>query len=459
MPVIHGGTRPGVLTAVGVVSIVVACLSGIACIWMAIMLFAFVMVAKVSGALATMPAPPLPPPTPPPAVVTPANPSTSTSTSDPTLSTLRTHPRGLPPEQRQTVADALGQLQIISPDRLEQLDALTARAGKDIFPQSLKQRTDELQPEDVLEMIQAHTVGLSNDPAVPGPDTFRTERGRIELYDDHAVYYPKGGRAAVRVSTLTDSPSYTPRPSASAASSSTTTNTPPTSSSRNKLSKSQIEMIVQQAQTASGNAMNASQLAALRNLLNTPGQQYVSRVTVSSAIRSASVMPDGSVFINFPGGFAQLGPQGQVTNTMTTGFGPATPFPFGGGGKAVKINGGAMALAAFEVIASFGLAVYLLVSGILVIRNSPRGRKLHLIYAAIKIPITILGGLGVWWLLTGFFSSMTTASGMPNPGAGMSMSVGIQTAVMCTLALIYPVALLIVMQTQAVKDYYRPAGE
>src|SRR4051812_36870130 len=54
MPVIHGGARPGSLTAVGVISIVVACLTGIACVWAAILLFVFVMMAKVSGAMAPM---------------------------------------------------------------------------------------------------------------------------------------------------------------------------------------------------------------------------------------------------------------------------------------------------------------------------------------------------------------------------------------------------------------------
>ena len=417
--------RPGILTAVGVISIVVASFGVLGSLYTGVTLLMFN--AMASFAPVAMPAPNTPGMTP---TTAPANVS-------PAASSVVVTERGLESAERAAVAAGLGELRFLSTSRVEQLDALLAEAGKDIFAGAGK----PLTADRIETLVQSHATGLSADPSVPGPDTFRTESGRFELYDDRAVFYPNRGDI-VRVSTLTTSTAG--------------------------LNGAQVERVVAQAQVASGNTMNPSQLAGLRTLLSSPGQQHVSVVTLPTAIRGAQPMGDGSVMVTFPNGMAQVGPQGQIQmssftaadGTMTTTTANAGTFtvggPFGGGGGRVRVNGAAMALAGFATLVGTLLAVYLLVSGILVLRDSQRGRKLHLIYAWLKIPVTILGALAVWWLTTSLFESMMAQSGAAGVAASpaMSMGIGIQQAVMAVFGLIYPVALLIVMQTRGVKDYY-----
>jgi len=121
----------------------------------------------------------------------------------------------------------------------------------------------------------------------------------------------------------------------------------------------------------------------------------------------------------------------------------------------VKLNGAALALSGFATLAGLGLAIYLLVIGILVLRQSPRGRRLHLFYAVLKIPVTILGAAATWWLTTQFMEAMMANMGPAAPPAGMmSTGIGIQQVFLGVIGLIYPIALPIALQSRAVKDYY-----
>lgn len=415
--------RPGILTAVGVISIVVASFSILGSLYDGIQLLSINMMARFAPMMA-------PPPPAPPANV--ANPFPATNPTASSAKSLVVTQRGLESSARAVVTNALGEMRFLTGPRIEQLDGLLAEAGQDMFDTN----KTPLTGEDITSQVLANATGLSADPSVAGPDTFRTEKGRFELYDDHAVFYPLRGNT-VRVSTLTTSTAG--------------------------LTSAQVEQIISQAQATSGNAMNPSQLAALRTLLSTPGQQYVSVITIPTAIRSAQPMGDGSVFITFPNGYAQIGAQGQVTMSGTTsGAGTSTvtatgAFPFipGSGGK-VRINGAAAALVGFSAIAGAGLAIYLLVIGIMVLRDSHRGRKFHLIFAWLKIPLTFLAALSMWWLTSDFYEQFLTQSGAPGVAVGPTMSIttAIWQGVVGVLALIYPISLLIVMQTKTVKDYY-----
>jgi hypothetical protein len=408
--------RPGIITAIGVISIVVAGLGFIGSLYSGLSLFGFSMMANIAGMM---------PPVPPPAPMVVATPVSATQPSELLESTLPVSAKGLDAAARNEVAAGLANLRFLSAPRLDQLNALLAEAGQDIFPAGDEPLT-ALRVQD--ELVQSHVTGLSADPSMPGPDTIRTDGGRFELYDDRAVFYPNRGEV-VRISTLTTSTAG--------------------------LTPAQVETIVQQAQATSGNAMNPAQMAALRTLLGTPGQQYVSAIAIPTAIRSAQAMSDGTMLLTFPNGFASIGPQGQMTSSSSGGGAAAFPF----GNSRIKINRTAMALASFSTLLGFGLAIYLLVIGILTLRGSPRGRSLHLIYAWLKIPVTILGAVAAWWLTTSFMEALMAGnSGNPMFQQGIFAGVGLQHAVMGAIALIYPVALLIALQTKAVKDYYSSAA-
>jgi hypothetical protein len=105
-----------------------------------------------------------------------------------------------------------------------------------------------------------------------------------------------------------------------------------------------------------------------------------------------------------------------------------------------------------EFVASAMLAVFLLVSGILVMKNSPRGAGLHWIYALVKLPIAILGGVTFVWVLGDLKSGMSRMglSGASGGDSGVIMF----GVVMAVIAAIYPLILMIVLSTPSVRQFY-----
>jgi hypothetical protein len=439
-------TRPGAITAIGVISIVVGCLSFLGYVTLGFSLLWFSFMARFAGYATAVPVPPTPTPVIGPAGTTqPAGaedeivPDGETSTVEPTKSVEaaatveeEVGPRGLNAEARANVAEALSNAQVITEPRLAQLDGLLVKAGKDMFPTTAGK---PLTSDRVSRMIEGVTVGISGDPNIPGPDTFRTPGGRVELYDDRGVFYPVRAGEIVRVS----------RPTA-------TTHAP--------LTAQEVGIVIASAQSQLGNTMNPAQVTALRTLLTAPGQQHVSTLTLPTAVRSASQLGN-SVYIVFPSSTVTIGPQGQTTtSTFGSGSSSAAVAGFGFGSKAVPIKGVAMALATVAALAGIGLAIYLFVIGIMVLRGSARGRGLHQVYAGLALAVIVLGTAAAWWLTSNFTTSFNAAAGT-NPLARGTMVTLVSTVVMmphsvvAVMGCIYPIALLIVMQTAGVKEYYR----
>jgi hypothetical protein len=409
-------SRPGAITAMGVASIAVASVSVLVSIYSGLSLFVFSVIAPAAGAMTAGPGGG------PFGVAVAAGPTTAPvqvpAAGGAAASAVVVEAGGMDADARRAAAQALSDLEFLSADRLAQLDALLAKSGRDIFPL----RDAPASPGAIAKLVQAHGTSLSGDPKVAGPHFFRTRGGRFELYDDRAVFYPTGGGDVVRVSTLT--------------------------STNPGLAPEQVQAVVKQAQAASGNALNPSQVIALENLLSTEGQQFVSPLTLPSAVRSATVGGDASVVIQFPNGFATFGPLGQ--STSASGPNAIAPAP----GR-VRLNGAAMALTSFAVVASAGLAVYLFVIGITTLRRWPGARRAHLIYAVLEIPVAILGAAAAWWLTASFAEASMTNMGPGGPMAGsFADGIGLQAVVLGVLGLIYPVVLLIGLQAKSVKDYY-----
>lgn len=98
------------------------------------------------------------------------------------------------------------------------------------------------------------------------------------------------------------------------------------------------------------------------------------------------------------------------------------------------------------------LAIYLLISGIVVLRSTRRGRGLHLTYAVLKVPAAIVTGVAYMKMMMQANAAMAPA-GVVAPAVGMGVLMALWIAIAC----LYPIALLIVMNTHTVKDYYRNA--
>ncbi|HET6248222.1 MAG TPA: hypothetical protein VFE47_11035 [Tepidisphaeraceae bacterium] len=208
------------------------------------------------------------------------------------------------------------------------------------------------------------------------------------------------------------------------------------------LTATEISGAVQRAQSATGNKLNSAQLSALTTALQDPNQTLITPGTAWSPVRMASVNPDGSAFVYLSGGYVGLSPQGQVTLNSST-----NPLP------KFNVSGVTCALCAAESLLSVGLAVLLLIAAILVMRNSPTGRRLHLIYAILKIPLAIAGAFALGSLLSQFYGSIGAA--MPGAGGTTLQAVGAAAgAIISGLGLIYPIALLIALNTPGVRAFY-----
>jgi hypothetical protein len=147
------------------------------------------------------------------------------------------------------------------------------------------------------------------------------------------------------------------------------------------------------------------------------------------------------------------GPGGGATTLPTTMPAPAPVLmgnPFAG------ISRLAVILSAVAAVLGLGLAIYLLIAGIQVLRDSPGGAKLHWWYAVLKIPLVIFAFSVGLWLSLSMISGMMAA--MPaGPAAMMSFqrTFTVMWAVLTAcLSLAYPIALIFVLRGKMVRAYY-----
>jgi hypothetical protein len=99
-------------------------------------------------------------------------------------------------------------------------------------------------------------------------------------------------------------------------------------------------------------------------------------------------------------------------------------------------------------LCNFVLAIFLLICGILVLKDSRRGRTTHLVYASIKIPLTVAEICISLWMLKWFVSA--------SPMAGMfRVIIIISLSMQGVFGCAYPIALLIIMTRKSVAQYYQ----
>lgn len=222
------------------------------------------------------------------------------------------------------------------------------------------------------------------------------------------------------------------------------------------LTAAQVAQAVAAVQASSSNSLNPAQLQALTVALQDPNQQLLSpRFTWSPCL---SALPDssGNVTIVFNSGAANgirgatldISPAGLVTTTTTTSAEAGNPF------AKMKIDPISLSVSLFEDLLSFGLAIYLFVAGILLLRDSPNSRKRLLRFAVIKIFLAIVGGIATCRLAWEFFAGITH----PFPGNPPPVSPIVATlAIFFLLSFLYPIALLFTMNSAVVRRHYAQA--
>lgn len=365
--------------------------------------------------------------------------------------------------RRDGVVELIAAVRPMSPGVRQQLDGMLARHAERILtPRMLTD--DELSTGDVRAAI----TSSGSLPPVQAGDAegafiaFK-ERGRLELYGTRAVFVPADGSGRLRTNgpatpaeedaaAAAAAPSVRPAavdPDASLSLANppggpTTPPIPGVVAGRlypSGLTGSQVQQVVDRAQQATGGKLNPAQIAALAAALQSQSPPLVKPQQAWSPVRLARVGPDGSATVWFSDGLVAIDPAGSVSGQGSGGLQQVTIDPIG------------LTLLIGEAVTSGLLSLYLLSAGIQVLRNSHRGAGLHWIYALVKLPLAVLGGVSFAWVMSDVMSGLGRMGG---PGGGAD---GVRTfaIVMGALAVTYPIVLIVALGSRTVREFY--AGE
>jgi hypothetical protein len=220
--------------------------------------------------------------------------------------------------------------------------------------------------------------------------------------------------------------------------------------------KAIIDKIEQQAGTPLSDAIKSK----LDLTLSSPAQGFFETAAtipeVTGQITNVSYFTNngvGQLMISTPQGMLSLDTKGNTLNSTTWGGGGAAFAA----GPPFKVNMTAAVTAMTSAVLSVALAIYLLVIGILMLRQHPRAGMLHKLYAWIKIPVAIMGGIAWVLLWTSIMSSAVAAA----PGGSTPATTGAVTTAVVTGSVIaivvgclYPVSLLFALRSKTVREYY-----
>jgi hypothetical protein len=450
--------RPGIITAIAIISITVGSLGlfggGLSALYGGL----FYAMARVTNAMTTASTQPW--------MMAQPQPSPNDATTDASGEPIVTD-RGLETSARQSIINVLSTLRPLTDARKQELHFLLAKAGQDMFPSS-GGAVDSSTIRTTISASGQLPNPSDTDPA-PGPDFFVISGGQIEVSDKRAIFQPSDhSLETIRVSavppkddddgssaptTSPDSAAPSASPPASLSNSLPVPLNSPSTNAVTALSRQDVQAAMLIVNSQSQHRLTSPQRQAIRTefasgsgLLLPPASGIPIRTQLSTCI----VQPDGSVLILTMHGQLQVGNTGIIQTKII--YPNAGPMIFGTGPKSISLA--AVTLVITEGIISVLLSIYLLIIGILTLRQTPRARRLHIIYALLKIPLAITCGIGWCWLIGGFFNWM------PNNGAAAPVT-GIRAMLLCFVtvaAIIYPIGLLIAFATPKVKSYYDTAS-
>lgn len=208
------------------------------------------------------------------------------------------------------------------------------------------------------------------------------------------------------------------------------------------LTAGEVQAVMAAVQAKANGPLTAAQVAEFQKRLGDPRQTMVAPASqgmaAGSQVSSALVHADGSAQVVFASGATlMISPQ---ANTVSQTSAMAMPV--------LNISRAAVLLSMTMALGGLGLAVYLLVIGIMVLRDSPRGVRLHWIYVWVKIPLAIVGGVGMAWMMS---TIMPVTPGTGRAPAGVIFSVMALTQI--ALGSAYPVGLIFALRSRSVRAY------
>ena len=404
--------RPGIITALAVMCIIVASLNGIGSLLSGGYAFLFYTASKAQARMSA------------------ASTVTTTYSSGAVAPTLAPPPQAgagtVPMGDTGVAVNVLRPMLSLDAAHVRELNHLLRHHGRQIFGEE-----DDFK----FTTTSVRSAILSSKPLTADsaqPAQFTTAQGTVEIFVDHAVFTSADGSLELRTSMrpISDQTIHhaVTNPAAMPA--------PPTTTA---LTPAQVKKVMA-AVSGTGVALNAAETQALKTAISDPNQSLVTPGAATPVIMAVR-HPDGNAAITFDtGDMLVLSPQGKTISS-----GPPK-FNF-------NVKGSTATILAIEAAASGALAIYLLIVGVFLLRPILRGRKLVAIFAVLKIPLAIVVAIGwpmlAWEMMQGL--STSSALGTTAPTAGPYVVWGIITAV---VGLAFPVALLITISTRPVRNYY-----
>lgn len=225
------------------------------------------------------------------------------------------------------------------------------------------------------------------------------------------------------------------------------------------LNDAQIAVVVTHIQKLSGGILNSAQQESLRKALSSPTQEIITPASTSQAITSqilsAGTDSLGSINIVTYNASAEIQPSGAVS--MATGVFKKAGSPTAALANFTTFLHSRSYLLMTGVLGAmnFMLGGYLLIIGIMTLRGSRSGARLHRIYAWIKIVLAICGALLVVWLIRQVAVPSSSSAIYQMGFTGGLIIAGMLSAV---IGMIYPVALLITLRTRSLRAFYQGVG-
>jgi hypothetical protein len=407
-------TKPGLITTIGVMCIVVACLSGLVSFFIGIYGFGFYMVSKFSGAR------------------TPATPAT---TSVVTASGPQADEK-LPIGDVGVADNTLRSLLSLDGPRVRELDRLMRTHGKAVFPPDEDNDGAPLTAATIRSAVKQHNRATNPSAAAH----FTTDAGSVDIYPDRAIFTSADGATTIDTSAARNSESVNNYHSTG-----TTVVGSGPGQSPTTLTSAQVQQIIKTVKKLAPQPPNSAQLATIRSQLAAPNQQLVTNAGGSPV---SLVMPQGpNLMIQFDSGMLTVGRKGEVVSMMSYNTAFTTGMPnFAGIGPPA-------ALLIFEAFLSVVWAIYLLIVGILVMRSSFKSPRLLRVYAWVKIPLALMGGAALGWMIYGFAAAATSAAGAGTTSTGF-VAIACWGAVFMALGLAFPISVLIVLRTRTVREFF-----
>jgi hypothetical protein len=310
---------------------------------------------------------------------------------------------GLGDPQKMIVLNAMYAGRSLEPERQRQADLLLQAAGQTMFPFMQQPGVTPKQIRDnITERGRLPSASNAN-----GPDYFVIGTGRVEIYDDHATFRPDGSTDVVSVTATIPDETASPPPGAPA------------------------------PRTASPPSLAPSPSPA-----------------------PAPAQPSGTGTVSGTGGFTSsstvtvTGPGGTSTTTTNTTGGPVFAA------RTIRISKTAAGMSIVLSILSLLLAIFLLICGIMVLRDSPHAPRLHWVYVLIKIPLVIITLAATSTMINQVMASMASISPVPTQTPLFARNMFTFVAIIGgALALAYPVALIFVLRSRTVRAYYTPSPD